>query len=545
MATNILSIGQSALTAAQVGLATTGHNIANASTPGYNRQVVVQAAALPQNFGFGFMGQGTEIATVKRIYNDYLGIQLQNAQTSKSGLDSHYAQIRQIDNMLADPASGLSPALQKFFSGVQEMASNPAAIPSRQAALSSAEALASRFQSLAGRLEQIGQGINSQLQSSVSVINTYAQQIARLNDSIGKAQGATGRPANDLLDQRDQLVLDLNKEIKATVVKQDDGQINVFIGNGQPLVMGSTTSTLATVASPVNPEKLEVAYRASNGNLTPVGASGLTGGNLGGLLEFRNTTLEPAQNALGRVAIGLASSFNAQHQAGFDLNGAAGGDFFTVAAPVVGANKSNTGTAVVGASIGSANALTTSDYRLQYDGSQYSLTRLSDNTVTSFATFPQTVDGVDLSLVSGAAAAGDSFLIRPTVNGASGLGVAIGDPRLIAAAAQTGASGDNHNGLLLAGLQTAKVLGNGTASFQEAYSQLVSVVGNRTREIEVTSRAADKLLAEAVSTLQNESGVNLDEEATNLLRYQQAYQAAAKVMQIASEMFDSLLSIGR
>lgn len=545
MATNILSIGQSALNAAQVGLATTGHNIANASTPGYNRQVAVQGASLPQNTGSGFMGQGTEISTVKRIYNDYLGIQLQNAQTSKSSLDSHYAQIRQIDNMLADPASGLSPALQDFFSGVQDMASSPTSIPSRQAALSSAEALASRFQSLDSRLEEIGQGINSQLQSSVSVINAYAEQIARLNDSIGKAQGATGQPANDLLDQRDQLVLDLNKEIKATVVKQGDGQINVFIGNGQPLVMGTTTSTLATVTSPTNSEKLEVAYRANNGNLTIVGESALPGGNLGGLLEFRNKTLEPAQNALGRVAIGLASSFNAQHQAGFDLNGVAGGDFFTVAAPVVGANSTNTGNAVIAASISSANALTTSDYRLQYDGAQYTVTRLSDNTVTSFATLPQTVDGVDISLASGAASAGDSFLIRPTVNGASGLSVAITDPRLVAAAGQTGASGDNSNGLLLAGLQTAKTLGNGTASFQEAYSQLVSQVGNKTRELEVTSHAADKLLSEAVSTLQNESGVNLDEEATNLLRYQQAYQAAAKVMQIAGEMFDTLLSIGR
>lgn len=545
MATNILSIGQSALTAAQVGLGTTGHNIANASTPGYNRQAVVQAASRPQNFGFGFMGQGTEISTVKRIYNEYLGVQLQNAQTSKSGLDSHYAQIRQIDNMLADPASGLSPALQDFFSGVQELASNPAAIPSRQAALSSAEALASRFQSLAGRLEEIGQGVNSQLQSSVSVINTYAQQIARLNDSIGKAQNASGQPANDLLDQRDQLVLELNREVKATVVKQDDGQINVFIGNGQPLVMGSTTSTLATMTSLINPEKLEVAYRANNGNLMIVGEAGLAGGNLGGLLEFRNKTLEPAQNALGRVAIGLASSFNAQHQAGFDLDGVAGGAFFTVAVPVVGANSTNAGSAVIGASIGSANALTTSDYRLQYDGTQYTVTRLSDNSITSFSTFPQTVDGVQISLISGAASAGDSFLIRPTVNGASGLGVAITDPRLIAAAAQTGAPGDNHNGLALAGLQTAKTLGNGTASFQEAYSQLVSRVGNKTRELEVTSSAADKLLSEATSTLQNESGVNLDEEATNLLRYQQAYQAAAKVMQIASEMFDTLLSIGR
>jgi flagellar hook-associated protein 1 len=545
MASNILSIGQSALAAAQVGLSTTGHNIANAATPGYNRQVVVQGAALPQNFGFGFMGQGTEISTVKRIYNEYLGNQVQTAQASKSGLDSYYAQIRQIDNLLGDATTGLSPVMQDFFSSIQDVTSNPSGIPARQGVLSSAEALASRFQSLAGRLEEIEQGVNSQILSSVSSIHTYAQQIAGLNDAIGRAQRATGQPANDLLDQRDQLILELNKEIKTTVVKQGDGNYNVFIGNGQPLVVGTTTYQLANVVSPTNPERIEVAFRASSGDLVIVGDAGVVGGKLGGLIEFRSQTLEPAQNALGRVAIGLADTFNAQHQLGFDLNGVAGGAFFNVAAPAVGSNSANTGSAVIGASIDNANALTISDYRLRYDGANYTLTRLSDNTTTTFATFPQIVDGVELNLTSGAPATGDSFLIRPTVNGASGFGVALTDPAGFAAAAQTGAVGDNRNALFLGALQTAKTLGNGTTSFQGAYSQFVSQIGNKTRELEVTSSAAGKLLTEATTALQNESGVNLDEEAANLLRYQQAYQAAGKVMQIASEMFDMLLSLGR
>ena len=545
MASNILSIGQSALAAAQVGLSTTGHNIANAATPGFNRQVVVQGASLPQNFGFGFLGQGTEISTVKRIYSDFLGLQVQAAQTTKSGLDSYYTQIKQIDNMLADPTSGLSPTLQRFFSGIQELASNPSSIPARQAALSSAEALAGSLNSLSSRLSDIGQGVNSQVQASVSSINSFAEQISTLNDAIGRAQRASGQPANDLLDQRDQLVMDLNKEIKATVVKQGDGDYNVFIGNGQPLVVGSTTFQLVSVASPGNQEKIEVAYKTSSGNLVAVGETGLAGGKLGGLLEFRSKTLEPALNSLGRIAIGLASTFNAQHQAGFDLNGVAGGAFFNVASPLVGSNGGNSGNAVIGASISSVNALTTSDYSLKFDGTNYTLTRLSDKTATTFATFPQTVDGIDLNLASGAAGAGDSFLIRPTVNGASSFSVALTDPATIAAAAVTGAAGDNRNALLLSALQTTNTLVNGTTHYQGAFSQLVSQIGNKTRELEVTSAAAGNLLAESTNTLQAESGVNLDEEATNLLRYQQAYQAAAKVMQIASEMFDVLLTLGR
>jgi flagellar hook-associated protein 1 FlgK len=645
MATNILGIGQSALAAAQVGLATTGHNIANASTPGYNRQVVVQNAAQAQDYGFGFMGQGTEVSTVKRVYSDFLGVQVQTAQSSKSGLDSYYTQIKQIDNLLADPTSGLSPALQDFFAGVQELSSNPTALPSRQALLSSAESLAARFQSLAGRLDEMAQGVNSQIQSSVGVINAYADQIAQLNDAISKAQRGDGQPPNDLLDQRDQLILDLNKEIKATVVKQGDGNYNVFIGNGQPLVVGVTTSRLVNQASATNPGKIEVAYQASNGSLVSLNESSFTGGKLGGLIEFRSKTLEPAQNALGRVAIGLASNVNAQHRLGVDLNGAAGSTFFNVGSPVAYANGGNQGDAVIAASISNPNALTTSDYRLQYDGTNYTLTRLSDNTTTTLAGLPQTVDGVTVNLTSGAAQTGDNFLIRPTVNGASGLSVAITDPAGIAAAAtstpstaiggnsgsgvisaatidasytQLGSTvslsydginsqlsgfpanqavtvtnggtstvyaagtpvpytsgatisfgglsftlsgipadgdtftitpsvsgvGDNRNALLLGALQTANTLGNGTANYQSAYSQIVSQIGNKTRELEVTSSAAGKLLTEATTSLQNESGVNLDEEATNLLRYQQAYQAAGKVMQIASDMFNVLLSLG-
>ena len=336
MATNILSIGQSALAAAQVGLNTTGHNIANAATPGYSRQVVVQGTALAQDFGYGFLGQGTEISTVKRVYSEFLGTQVRSAQNTKSGLDSYYTQIKQIDNMLADPAAGLSPALQNFFSGIQELATNPASIPARQVALASAESLASRFQSMAGRLKEMKQGINSQVSTSVDVINAYARQIAVLNDAIGRAQGPTGQPPNDLLDQRDQLVLDLNKEIKTTVVKQGDGVYNVFIGNGQPLVVGVNTSSLTTLASLSDPEKIEVAYQTTTGPVL-VGEASLAGGKLGGLIQFRSKTLEPTQAALDTLAIGLATTFNGQHRLGQDLSGNPGGNFFTVPSTATGA----------------------------------------------------------------------------------------------------------------------------------------------------------------------------------------------------------------
>lgn len=644
MATNILSIGQSALAAAQVGISTTGHNIANASTPGYSRQVVVQGAALAQNFGYGYVGQGVDVKTIQRIYSDFQATQVRSSQTVKSGLDSYYAQISQVNNMFADSTSGLSPALQGFFSGIQNLASNPSSGAARQTTLSSANALASTFQSMGSQLEQMNQSVNTQVTGSVATINSLATQIAQLNSNIALAQGA-GQPPNDLLDQRDQLVLDLSKQIKTSVVPQDDGKYNIFIGNGQSLVVGSQAYTLTTAASPTDPSRIVPAYD-TQGKTVLLDGSALTGGQLGGLLDFRNQTLDPAMNALGRVAIGLATTFNAQHRLGQDLNGNPGGDFFTVGTPTVTANTGNLGSGVATASITDVNALTTSDYRLQYDGTNYTVTRVSDGKATTFASFPQTIDGISFNL-TGTPAAGDNFLIKPTATGATAFGVNISDPSLIAAAApivtsattsntgtgvisagsvdstylaspltapvtltytsgtnqltgfpasqpvtvtsngttttyaagapvtytpgatisfggisftlsgtpanadtftvgpNTGGVGDNRNALLLGALQTANTLANGSASYQGAFSQMVATIGSKTNEINVTSTAEGQTLSNLVAAQQSTSGVNLDEEATNLLRYQQAYQAAGKVMQVASQLFSVLLSLGQ
>jgi flagellar hook-associated protein 1 FlgK len=566
MASSILNIGQSALAAAQVGLSTTGHNIANAATPGYNRQVVIQGAALAQDQGFGFMGQGTEIASIKRVYSEFLATQVRTSQATKSGLDSHYAQIKQIDNMLADPVSGLSPALQDFFSGIQELSSSPASIPARQAALSSAEALAARFRDIAGRLNEINQGVNSQVISSVSTINTYADQIASLNDAIGKAQRANGQPPNDLLDQRDQLVLDLNKEIKATVVKQGDGSYNVFIGNGQPLVVGIKASSLTTVTSPTDPGKIEVAYQASNGNTATVSDSSLAGGRLGGLMAFRSQSLESARAKLDTLAIDLATTFNAQHRLGQDLDGDLGGDFFVVpsaqtgaagfavaitdpkqiaaAAPVrTEAAAGNSGSGTISAGVVDSAYLSqplVAPITLSYNAGTNILSGFPATdavTVTSFGVATTYPAGTPVSYAYGATVSfhGISF----TLSGA----LANGDSFTLEANA--GGVGDNRNALLLGALQTTNTMNGGTTTYQGAYSQIVSQIGNKTRELEVSSSAAGKLFSEATLSQQTESGVNLDEEAANLLRYQQAYQAAGKVMQIASEMFNVLLSIGR
>lgn len=545
---NIFAIGQSALAAAQAGVSTAGQNIANASTPGYSRQSVIQATTTPQPMGYGYIGQGTQVTEIRRIYNNYLGSQVVSAQTNKSQLDAQYAQIQQIDNMLADPKAGLSPAIQNYFNSLQDLSVFPADAPARQSVLSNAEALVASFQNVQGRMEDIRQGINQQLSASVQTINQTAQQLVAVNQAIERAQSlSNGRPANDLLDLRDKLIQDLSKEIKVTVSQQGN-QYSVYIGNGQPLVTGSISHSLVVLPSTNDPTRLEVAYDTSS-QKSIFSIDNLAGGALGGLLEFRSQTLDPIQNSFGRVALALASNMNSQQAQGFTLNQTGGGNFFNLPTMSAVASTQNTGSGVITANLTDASKLTTSDYKLQNTAGLYQLIRITDNnivasgaTVAAVSAMASQSEGFSINM-TGTPNVGDGFLIRPTAGVAGAMTLAISNTSGIAAASQTNAAGDNSNLLKMIALQTTKTLNAGQDSYQTAYAKLVNQVGSKTRELDVVSASAGTIQAQALTALQNVSGVNLDEEGANLIRYQQAYQAAAKVLQIANQMFDSLLAI--
>lgn len=634
MGSNIFSASLSGMNAAQYALTTTEHNIANANTPGFTRQQVLVNSRPAQASGAGFVGQGVDVAGVQRIYDQFLTTQVRQEQSQASYLSSYLTAMKQVDNLVADPAAGVSPAMQSFFDAMNGLSSSPESVPARQTVISTAQAAVNRFQAIDQRLTDIADGLTGQIASSVQSVNGYATQIATLNGNIKRAIAAgQGQPPNDLLDQRDQLVNLLNKDIKVTVQQQTDGAMNVFVGNGQALVIDEQAMALQVVQSSSDPGKVDIAY-LSNGKTIPLQQSSLQGGNLGAFLAFRDQNLEPARNALGRVALGLATSLNQQNQLGQDLSGAPGVSLLVAAAPRVDKGANNSGTATLSASIASVAALTTSDYQLKFDGTNYSLTRLSDNAVTHLgATLlpAPTVDGFTVNLDAGAMAAGDSFSIRPTANAARDIALLSNDPAKLATAApirssaaltnlgtakitagtvnapppvnanlqaplnitftspttfvvtgavpavgiqtytpgqaisfngwtakisgtpvandvfnvtsNTNATGDNRNVLLMAGLQNQNLLANGTTSFQGAYSQLVGAIGAKTNELMVTSQAQDAMVTQTVAMQQGVSGVNLDEEAANLLRYQKAYQASAKAMQIANTMFDALLAL--
>jgi flagellar hook-associated protein 1 FlgK len=628
---SLSSVGLSGLNSAQSGLSATAHNIANVNTPGYSRQLSLQTSNTPQFTGGGYVGQGSNVSTILRSYSGFLDMQAREAQTQSSQAGDLSARLSNVDQMFSDASAGLSPALDDFFKGISTVASNPADVASRQTMVSGGATLANRLNDLAARLESQRADVNEQVKLSVGGINAASDQIADLNKRIVLASGIGNGPPNDLLDQRDALLRDMAKQVRITTTPLPSGAINVVMSNGQPVVLDGQSFKITAAADPTDNANTAVGIQAGN-TFTAFDDSTLTGGALGGALAFRTQTLDAAENALGRLAGALGTAMNAQHAAGQDRNGNLGGALFAFNGARAMAATYNTGTGVVTATVANYNAVTTSDYRIDYNGTNYLVTRLSDNNTQSFGSLPQTVDGVSIALASGTPAAGDSFKVQPTRVTAAGFTSLISDPNLIAAAlpvraaiagANTGAgalrvtgvtpppganltqpvtitftgantfdvsgtgtgnptglaytpgmtlsyngwsatlsgtvkagdvftvgpntngNGDNGNMLALSAINTTQILGGGTMSVGEAYATAVSDIGNQASAAAAGAKAQDAVLTQATTAQQSLTGVNLDEEAANLLKYQQAYQAASRVISTANSLFQDIIGIMR
>ncbi|QDQ28852.1 flagellar hook-associated protein FlgK [Chitinimonas arctica] len=846
MGNGIYGIAVSGLKAAQIGLTATSHNIANASTPGYNRQQITQSAVEPTPTGGGFLGRGVGVDTITRVYNEFVARQVQTAQAQDGYLTNLQSHLADLDNLLADPSAGFSPSLQDFFTGVQTVANNPQNVPARQSLIGLAESMITKLKTVNERMAILRKDVNTEITASVGSINAITNQIANLNDQIILAAGtAGGNPPNDLLDKRDQLVKDLNKYVKSTVIKQSDGSYNIFVGNGQNLVVGNQAFTLGAVQAKDDASRFDVAYQQF-GNTVVIPSELITGGSLGGVLEFRKDVLDVTQNSLGRVGIALAQVVNDQHRMGQDLNGQYGGNFFQFPVetinvqPRVGANQvtlsaqltsaqpfiesdfnvaldntgtnytitrltdgqtasislasgqltsptgfvafgvrfkletnpnvlpptgpnlvagenfgvsflpaasnvlahaDNTGDADLQVSIGSSNQLTTSDYELIYDGPDYRVVRKEDGATfninaAAWGNPPVQVDGMLFRINSGTIQPGDRYTVQPSRDFADNMSVMIKDTAKIAAAtpirtssdtfsivtsanaantgtgaitrvsasiaaqggsaakrieivftgaasydirdsvsgtvlvanqtyipgsninyngwnvqvsgapntgdrfvvdprknagsatissgtvstvpininlkvpvavrfnspattydlvdpatgtvltnpstglpmsnqaytsganitfngwttqvsgipaggdtfvieSNTGGKADARNMLAIGLLQTASSMVNGTTSFQGAYSKMVADVGVRSNKVNINQAAQAQLLTQAETKFSESSGVNLDEEASNLLIFQQAYLASSRVIQIAQKAFEEVLNIGR
>jgi flagellar hook-associated protein 1 len=622
---SIFGIDLSALQAFQQAIEVTSNNVANASTPGYDEESIELDTALPQNAGGFAIGSGVDVAGVQRAYSQAAATQLNTSQSSLSQLTSLQNYTSQIDNLFGTTAGGLTTALQTYYSGWSAVADDPASAPAREALLGDANALAANLNSTSSQLQGLNTDVNTRITADVNQINSIGTQISKLNTQIAQSTGS-GQAPNQLLDQRDQLVSNLSQLVGVATTSNTDGSINVYLGNGQPLVLDQNTYQLSTVPNPFNASQLEVASTASDGASI---SSSITSGDLGGLLAARAQAIDPALNQLGQIATAVAQSANTQQASGLDLNGQLGSALFTVGAPLATASSANTDATTASVSISNLGALTSDNYLLSYTGGTYTLTDATTGanvalTGAGTSASPLTAASVGLSIVlSGTPASGDQFLVQPTAQAAATIGVALTDPSGLAAAgaiqtsasdtntgsatigagtvldasnpallntttiefltpttysvngagsfaytpggnvdlngwqvqisgtpaagdtftvqSNAGGTGDNTNALAAANQQTACVLSNGTISLSGAVGALVSGAGALAQQVNTAQTAQTAVNTQATTNVQSISGVNLDEEAANLMQWQQAYQASAQALSVANGLFTTFL----
>jgi flagellar hook-associated protein 1 FlgK len=623
---DILNIGLSALLAQQRALTTTSNNIANASTPGYSRQRVELASRASERVGPGFAGTGVDVTALRRMTDEILADQLRSAAGGFQRAEAFASLAASLDDLVAGTETGLMATLQGFANALQNVSNDPSSTSSREALLSEARNLVGRLDAMDQRLNEISGEVRTRMGAAAARITSLGADIAEINRQLIAAGTASGRPApSELLDRRDGLLEELAGLVSVNAMQQRDGTTSVFIGSGQVLVLGATSAELAVTAGDADPLQPQVVIRGigPSVNVTQF----VTGGELGGVVDFNREMLAPTRSELGRIAVGLVSTVNAVHRNGMDAEGQLGGDIFSIGAPQAFSTVGNTGTGSVAVTISGVAALEPTNYRLTFDGAAYTLTRVDNGAVvpmTGSGTVgsPFVADGLSI-VVTGAPGAGDQFYLKAlehvagtmqllvtraadiaaaaptrtsaalantgtaavsagevinvahpsllatstiefvdattyTINGAGSFAYtpgadidingtrvqftgspAAGDQFVIQSNA--GGTGDNRNIQALIDRFHDSVF-DGQASLQDATAGVLTNVGSRTAEI-TNQRDVQKLVFEQNrDRLESVRGVNLDEEAADMLRFEQLYQAAARVMQVSDNLFQTLMT---
>ena len=451
----ILNVGTRALLANQLALQTIGNNIANVNTPGYSRQSVLLQAVQGQATGAGYYGNGVEVATVLRNYDQFLTRQATLSDSIAAADAKRLERLKQLEDLFQGGPSGLGAAMGDMLDAFSDVANAPADQSARAVALSRVDETAARFRSTAQRMRSIGEAARSELGVAVGNVNSLAGRIAKANAQIALLHGSDHDP-NDLLDQRDQMIRELNTLVQTSSIPADDGSIGIFVGN-QPLVLGKTASPLVLSQDEFNDPGKAILTVQRPGLTAPLDETALAGGSISGLLRFMNKDLVDATNLVGRMALALGTKMNEQHQLGLDAAGAPGIALLSLSGLPDGlASSANLGAATIAVSVqpppsSGSTSLAASDYEMVFTSATAgSVKRLSDGQVTAFGSTPGTalVDGLVLQ-ASGPASAGDRYLVTPFRQVASDIDAAFSSPRSLAMASQVaGSAGTANTGTL-------------------------------------------------------------------------------------------------
>lgn len=646
---NLMGIGTRAMFANYAALQVTGNNIANANTQGYSRQEAQLATAQGQYTGAGFFGQGVNVTTVARSYDRFLTAQATATNSLASADLARMNQLTQLETVLPLGEAGLGQAARQMLDAFVDVANNPQDASARQVVIARSQELAARFKTAGEQLSTLQTGVSQDMKSSIASVNALATQVADLNKQISALQGS-GHAPNDLLDERDLLVSEISGFINVTSIQADDGSVGLFIGGGMSLVLGSTANVLKGAPDLYDPAKTQLALREGGvDRLVP--QDSISGGTIAGLVRFQNEDLTAARNLLGQMAVAVSGAINQQQALGLDARqpAGAGSPLFSIGAPRTLPASANGGDAAFGLTVSDFTHVQASDYELRFDGSDYSLTRLSDGSAVTGSPFSPAalavgvqVEGLTLQLNSGTAVSGDRFLLQAAGPAAADMRMVMTDPRgLAAASAVTGSFAvtntgtatmaslgltdptaydatltarltftsdtgdysydmvDASNAVVSSGTGTwtagtpitlngfslqlngvprtgdtigvapttspasnngnavsfvalggssfigTQTLANGTLvpglSITDAYASALSDIGVRVQSAKSASGISSAIASTAETARVNKAGVNLDEEAARLIQFQQSYQAAAKMLQVAKDVFDTLL----
>ncbi|MET0506733.1 MAG: flagellar hook-associated protein FlgK [Burkholderiaceae bacterium] len=620
----LLEIGAGALKAATVQIQTTGNNIANASTPGYHRQLAVQSEAGTQRTGAGYIGLGVQVDTIQRQYDGFLERAVGVGEAAAAADASRQGQVRTLEQLFADSDTGLGTSMDDLRAALADLVSTPADGSVRTVVLSRAGALAQRITSLERQMSELGSDTAQRMSAEVTELNGALVRLAEVNRQI-LATDVDGHSANDLLDQRDVLIGQINQRAQGNAYIAADGTASVFTVTGEPLVVGDRASTFTVGTDAFESGTPQLKLKTVNAEL-PVDAAALGGGSIAGLMRVHAEDLAAARSRLGQMAGAIGDAFNRVQAGGIDASGRAGQPMFKWSAPAAIAATTNGGSAELRATVSDAATVQASDYLVTFDGTQFVATRQSDGQQTALSGLPQTLDGLTIDLASGTPQAGDRFMVRAASRFASGFAMNLGATgQLATAVAVTPQAGATNGGSLAVGSFAVTDPGNGNLTgpvtltfngsggfdvagagtgnpaavpfvagqpisyngwtlslsgtpaagdtitlgpttsttsdnrnarqlyeavgaasvggrtFHDAYADLVADVGSRAQQASAASDQSTAMLANAKAARDSVSGVNLDEEAARLLQFQQAYQAAAKLISTSQSLFASLI----
>lgn len=551
MTSNIFSVLNTAklgLQTNQLAIEVVGHNIANVQTEGFSRQEVILEANRPRQVGLAFLGTGVRATNITRDFDQFLFNQILGESSTLGNFDIRNTFFQRLETILNESGGvGLNNALSEFFTAFDDLASNPTNLAARTAVLSTAGTLATVFNRLGTALFQQRLNLDNAVTAEVTEINGMLNEIAELNRSILKIENGNVA-ANDLRDQRDLLIKQLSEKVDVQLIDTNDSNTTLTLSGGTPLVLGTTVFQLSTGANPDNRGFKDILVDDGMGGTINV-TNQILDGELRGFLDMRDVETQGLIDQLDRLAAGLMEQVNGVHLQGIGLDGSSGNLFFDTLTPTVTISSQNVGTAVVTATNASPSTVIVDKFQIRSTGGgNFDLFNLTTNQLVGSFSSPVTIANGLAVTISLGAVAGDTFDISISEDAAVNMALAstvLNDLDKIAAGLS--GPGDGQNALNISNLQNSLVFsagaftpGAGSSTFDDFFNSIISGLGVGSRSSQTILKQQEGIMLQLNTQRESISGVSLDEEMINLIKFQQAYAASARMVTVIEEMFDVL-----